>query len=617
VHPQGRQPAGLPGRASGGGRARCRDQDPSGALAAILGRCARKKLVRREHNVYRPNRKRLDKLDYAPTRSEAIRQHGCLLGKLCDFARERYGLDWSEEDAETALLTFLQHASVPLLAAATDGDPLPPARPRSRKARHVVSSFAGHLSESDPEGFECLETVVKGHILSGVLFYPDVGAVQKQFSELDVYFDTPFLLPTLGYAEEGLHLYCLDLVELLAELGANLRCYHHTREEVVGVLENEAARIRAGGGGDPEPVDYSTSRSFRPHEVEEMVIKIDDSLRELGIEVIDRPDRAVEPDEAALDEHLEGEMHYWREKAREKDVWSLAGVARLRQQRRAEKLESAKAIFVTTNTRLARASSSFFKEIEGQGAVPICLPVEMMTRLAWVKKPLSAPELPKHVVMASSYAALNPSAPLWRKYLGAIKRRRERGELTDDEYHVLRSSHEARQALMDETLGDEQAFSAGTLDEVLEHARRAIQAEAEAETAEERRGREAAEKRAETERGKREGIERAHRDRVDVRARRAGAIVGWGLGGVLLAVVFAGGIATVPGFPIAEIKPLGWKIVMWACVAIFFGLTISGIAVKGVSVFDLRQELSEGVERRWRGRGHRKLDELHADASKD
>src|SRR5206468_521000 len=123
----------------------------------------------------------------------------------------------------------------------------------------------------------------------------------------------------------------------------------------------------------------------------------------------------------------------------------------------------------------------FFRDIEGRGAIPICMPVEMMTRLAWVKKPMAAPELPKHMVIAASYAALNPPAPLWREYLDEIARRREKGELSDPEYHLLRSSQEARRALMDETLGKEQAFTAGTLDEVLAHAKAAIQAEAKAE----------------------------------------------------------------------------------------------------------------------------------------
>ena len=217
-----------------------------GALQAILTRCAKKGFLRREKNVFVPDWEKLEQLDYAAEKAEAARQHGCLLDKLREFAKESYGLNWSESEADAALLGYLQENTIPVLAAATEGDPLPTPTKQSRRTKHVVSAFAGHLSARDPEGFTCLETVVKGHVLSTVLFYPDLGQLQTRFSDLDVYCDTPFLLRAIGYTEDGLHAQCVDLVELLTDLGANLRCFHHTREEVVGVLEAEAGGFAPG-----------------------------------------------------------------------------------------------------------------------------------------------------------------------------------------------------------------------------------------------------------------------------------------------------------------------------------------------------------------------------------
>ena len=275
---------------------------PSGALQAILGRCAKAGLVRQRNHVYYPDKEKLAGLDYQQTQTEALRKHRCLLDKLRAFARERYELDWSEAEANAYVLNFLQEGSLPILLAATEGDPLPPFRHQSRKARHVLSAFALYLDEHDHDGFDCLEMVVKGHILSGVLFYPDIGQVHTKFDNLDVYFDTPFLLPALGYAERGVHAQCVDLLELLRDLGAGLKCFHHTREEVVGVLEAMASNLRAAGRMALEAGEVSTSRSFSLGEVEEMIAKIDDTLSGLGIEVVDTPDWQPEPDEAALEE---------------------------------------------------------------------------------------------------------------------------------------------------------------------------------------------------------------------------------------------------------------------------------------------------------------------------
>src|SRR4051794_37724700 len=45
---------------------------PSGALQAILTRCASQGLVRRQNNVYVPKREKLNALDYGPDMAEAL-----------------------------------------------------------------------------------------------------------------------------------------------------------------------------------------------------------------------------------------------------------------------------------------------------------------------------------------------------------------------------------------------------------------------------------------------------------------------------------------------------------------------------------------------------------------
>jgi hypothetical protein len=585
---------------------------PIGALQGILERCKKRGYVRQAQGVYVPVKKALDNVDFGAARAEALRQHRCLLDKLRAFAKDRYQIEWSEEDADAALLGYLQENSLPVLAAATEGDPLPKPTKQSRRTKHVVSAFAGHLDEADSYGFTCLETVVKGHVLSTVLFYPDLGQVQTKFEDLDVYLDTPILLPAIGYSEEGLRVQCQEMLDLLRELGANLKCFHHTEEEVAGVLEAESARMR---GNMQEPSEYSTSKLFTLAEVEEMLAKLPTVLNRLGIVIVDTPDWAEEPDEGALDDAIEGEIHYVRERAREKDVKSLAAVYRLRGGRRMVHFERAEAIFLTNNTTLARASGEFFRDIEGGGGVPLCMTSTLMTRLAWVKKPMGRPDLPRHLVIASSYAALNPSSALWREYLDEVERRRGSGEITDAEYHFLRSSREAREALVEKTLNDEQAFTAGTFDEILAHAKQQVQAEAFAVADDEREKKLTAQAERDEQRRLAEGIARVHREEVDRHARFAGNTVGWGVALVLGLAVIVGALSTVPGIPLLDVKSMGVRIVIWVCLGAFLAVTLYAVLVKHVSVKEMRSHVSLWVEERWRARGYRKLDELHHRAS--
>ncbi|MGH9321424.1 MAG: hypothetical protein ACRD3V_16250, partial [Vicinamibacteria bacterium] len=401
---------------------------------------------------------------------------------------------------------------------------------------------------------------------------------------------------------------CLDLLELLKELGATVRCFHHTEEETAGVLENKAASLR---GKTVEQPDTFMSEPFTLAEVEELLMTLPQKLKELGIEVIDTPTWTVEPDEAELADAIEEEVHYLRDRAREKDVMSLAAVYRLRNGRRMLRFEDARAVFLTTNTTLARAASSFFRDLESNGAVPLAMSLTMMSRLAWVKKPLAAPDLPAHLVRASAYAALNPSNALWRTYMEEADRRLAGGAISPDEYHFLRSSREAREALMDVTLGDEDAFTAGTLDEIRDHFRRTIQEEAKAETNVERAAKELAHKEARSARGQASGLVQVHREDAERKAMRVGSIASWSFAVVTLVAALVGLVATIPDSPLIGVGSITWRIVIWACVAVFLGLTAYAVLVKNVSVFDVRRMVASRVTAWDRERRFRKLDALH------
>jgi hypothetical protein len=586
---------------------------PLGALHSILKRCAERDYLKRDAGVYYPNAEMLHKVDFHQVRADALRQHKCLLEKLRTFAKDRYELEWSEADADKSVLNYLQEGSLPILQAAIEGDPLPNFRPDSRRARHVISAFALHLSERDPEGFGCLETVVKGHILSGVLFYPNVEEVEAKFTDLAVYFDTPVLLPLLDYGDEGTVAQCMDLVELLSELGATLRCFHHTREELVGVLEAIANGKRPGAHRSQDPHYYQTSKHFSLSDVEEMIVSINERLKKLGIDVVDTPPFTDTPDEATLEEALAARISYNRKQALEKDTQSLAAVARLRGMRRMDRFESAKAILLTANPVLVAASREFFKGIAGGRSIPMCMSEGLMTRLAWVKRPMLAPEMPRHAVMASSYAALNPKDELWRRYIEEIEHRRAAGSISDEQYHVLRSSREAREMLMDRTFGLEEAFTAGTVDEVLAHATAVIRAEAEAETEEARHAAQLAERGVEEERSKRERLEHAHIDRVDRRAKLVATLLSWSLAYLLAIVVIVGVVATIPGVPLISVDEVLPRIAIWV-VAV---LTLFLVIVRHVPILEMRQTLARAIEAALSRWGRRRLESVAQAADQD
>src|SRR4029450_13168621 len=99
--------------------------------------------------------------------------------------------------------------------------------PQDQGDHSIVSAFIAGLVERDPQGFEYLETVVKGSMLASSLYLGDLGAVNQRFQQVTVYFDTPFLLDALGYAGKEIAQPALELLGLVRELGARLACFGH------------------------------------------------------------------------------------------------------------------------------------------------------------------------------------------------------------------------------------------------------------------------------------------------------------------------------------------------------------------------------------------------------
>ena len=110
-----------------------------------------------------------------------------------------------------------------------------------------------------------------------------------------------------------------------------------------------------------------------------------------------------------------------------------------------------------------------------------------IANLLWLKNPTSAPELPRKWVVAHAYAATQPPPAIWKKYLAEIARLEEAGTVTTDEYLLLRHSFSAKVALMDLTEGSEDAFSEGSINDILEVARENVRSDLKQEVDKQRR----------------------------------------------------------------------------------------------------------------------------------
>jgi hypothetical protein len=474
---------------------------PQSALKTILKRTVKRGYAHKMERVIVRNDRSLARLKLAKVSAEVLRQHEALVRKLVQFCNDCFQLNWSHDQASASLLSYISNRSTPLLALAVRAKPIPDPLPSTKQVEFVLSKFTLNLFHNDAEGFKFLETLVKGSILASALLYPEMGEIRQRFEGTEIYFDTPFLMRAIGSSGPNFQSGCRELIELLYEQNASLKCFQHTRDEMYGVLDAAARALRHPSdarGLLGATVECFISLGYQPSDVELLLARLDKVLKALHIEIKPKPahDAKWGLDEVSLGKVLCDEVHYRNQVALNYDVDSLTAAYRLRHGESFRRIEACKALFVTTNANLARASRKYFreKEIESDSSVPICVLDDYIGTLAWLKNPASAPQLPRQRIIADSYAAVNPSDALWRRYLNEIDRLQESGNISEDDYHLLRYSTEAKIALMELTFGDDEVFVTGTVEQILDRAKAAARAETEALLRQEKALREEAEK---------------------------------------------------------------------------------------------------------------------------
>lgn len=555
---------------------------PQGAINTMLRRAERHSYVHRAGGAFIRNLAAIPET-FGTERASVARQQKALIDKLVVYCHERHNVVWTVEQAEDALLAHMQKSCIPILAAAVDGCPVPLPADKVPHSEFLVSSFIVHLEKGDPGGFSFLETVMKGHMLATALFLPDIAKVKQKFDDLEVYIDTRILLRALGLEGEELKAGCVELLTLLYRMNVTLACFDITLDEVRGILEAAQHALKdtrhQSRPGLFSVYEHLLSSGARASDVELMIANLEKSLRRNHIFVKPRPAHETELglNERKLEEIVQEELPDQRIEARRHDIDCLTSIHRLRRGRVYSDIERCKYLFVTTNQSLARASTRFFIEEYERVTAPLCVNDHTLTTLAWVKNPTYAANFSRRRLIADSYAALHGSGDLWKKYSDEVARLRDGGDISAEDYHLLRFSTVARNALLDATLGSSDAFTEGTVPQILERARAAARKEVEEDLKVEVARRTAAESEL-------EGLRREKVRQTEWIDSVSAMIGGW-VGRCVyigLAIVFAIGFyVTLPS--VLPRLPESWRIVSWVALAVFAVLAVWS-AVEGGSI---------------------------------
>lgn len=452
---------------------------PQHVIKSVLNKAVRAKYVVRDRKVLKRNSVELEKLNFKAVKIDMLRKQSELINHLIKFVEEKFGVEWTEDEAEVNLIRFIQNNQIMSFKKGVIYENKDIEVVSGNKEKLYIAKFIDCINNSNSHIFYYLEDVLKGLVISSVVYVNEPSEVKMNFKNMKVYLDTSLIIFILGYAGENNKAQALELLKLLQENNILVRCFRHNINEAIGALNACAHKIEKNqlSDGYGPSLDYFISNGKTMSDIKVMINNMDSNLNNLNIHIEDIPDynNMCYIDEEGLKIELTNKIQYRNEDAIDNDIMSISAITRLRKGKKYNKIEECKAIFVTNNNTLVKVVSNYLNIAEEFAGMMPAISDYALTILLWLKKPLSAQDLPRKQIIAECYAACQPSEALWRKYEQEIDKLTARGDISADESVYLKWEPVVRDILMDVTHGDD--ICDGTVQEIMERARNVIRME--------------------------------------------------------------------------------------------------------------------------------------------
>lgn len=388
-----------------------------------------------------------------------VRRQNQLSQKLLNFVKENFpdqAASLNREECGKLVARYMDLHALPLLNSGVKGSALTP--PLAAEEDYLVAEFVAYAHEAEPDAFSFLVEVAKGATLAALLKM-DVSSLQASLSKLWAYLDTSIMLSLLGYHGEAERSSSAEVLKISTSLGIKTSAFEHTVDEVRNILAAAQHTVRSGSRPAEgfKVAEHFIDSDHSPADIEILMSRLENDIALLGIEVREKPAAYHEfgLDEAELDSKLEKVLPSLSAAGRRYDVDSIAATHQLRGGKAGDKIERARALFITRNRQLVQAAN---RMRESKHEFPLLLLETTFASLLWVRQPSLASGLPEKRVLAAAWAGMQPLPHQWLQYLAEADKLVERGELSSEDALLLRVSQIGRHELMRSAVGDPSKF---------------------------------------------------------------------------------------------------------------------------------------------------------------
>lgn len=339
-----------------------------------------------------------------------------------------------------------------------------------------IGKFIENEYQKKSEIFTYLKNNIEGLMLANVIYLQIDTSADNNLNKLDCYFDSPFLLRIIKFKSEEDNKSAEELIQLLKKLGARIKCFRHSFNEVQAILRNYIENEN-NGGKTLEALDLG---DYSEIELFQMYMDLENIFNAYGITIEEKPNYEKEKFkkncyEDEIDEKKLKEIlieRYTNKNIKDRtignDIDSVAAIFRLRESKRPQKLEDCKAIFITSNYDIRDATRQLLNINEKIEISPVISDIDLTT-IVWLRTLEKSPNIPQDKLIENARAAMKPTTSIIDAFNKSVKKIKNQKYANNSQSlnSLIYSTHFASK-FMDEIKGDENRVNARLIVKVYE-----------------------------------------------------------------------------------------------------------------------------------------------------
>ena len=452
---------------------------PHHPVVSLLNRAKKRGILEKKEHKYHVIESKLTKFRGKFVDAERSIQE--LIAKIENYTKRNFPTQQiTREEIQKTLIDFLAQFEYQLVLDPTSID-LPKLSKKGKRELFILGNAIQAFYREDHHAWELFQSLVIGNILSKLLLY-DQNLLKAKYKGLNIYLDTKIIFRLMGVEGEELKNAYQNFIDELKKHGAKIWVFQHTYDEMMVILEGCYQWID-NPGYDPSKASlvlrYFKEKGYHQSDVELFKAKIMEKMEKMGVRIADSPsiDPRYQIDETKLKnviiEVYQANPRFEpleKEYTIERDIRSISSIYQLRRDNKPFNLRRAKHIFITSNIGLAYAVTKFHKEeySNDQFSIPPCVTDTFLGTVTWLNDPEKVEKITPMSILSLSIGAAMPSRDFIEKWQQEIRKLYEKGNITEDDYILLRDSQLARELLDEKTLGDPELITSKTAMEILE-----------------------------------------------------------------------------------------------------------------------------------------------------